>query len=77
MDIEGAAYNAIQGAVNILKEDKPLLTLAIYHTPEEFFALKPFIESLNLKYTFMIHNLNPTTSHLETTLIGVPPLDNK
>lgn len=75
MDIEGAAYNAIQGAINIIKEDNPLLTLAIYHTPQEFFAMKPFLESLNLGYTFMIKNLNPTSSHLETTLIAIPPLE--
>lgn len=77
MDIEGAAYNAIQGAINILKEDKPLLTLAIYHTPQEFFGIKPFIESLNLSYTYMVRNLNPTSSSLETTLICIPPLDNE
>ena len=77
MDIEGAACNAIQGAINILKEDKPLLTVAIYHTPQEFFGIKPFIESLNLGYTFMIRNLNPTSSSLETTLICIPPLGNE
>lgn len=75
MDIEGAAYNAILGAVNFLKEDNPLLTLAIYHTPEEFFATKPFLESRDLGYTFMIRNLNPLTSYLETTLIGIPPIE--
>lgn len=75
MDIEGAAYNAIEGAINILKEDKPLLTIAIYHTPQEFFGIKPFLESLNAGYTFMIRNLNPATSQLETTLIGIPPLE--
>lgn len=74
MDIEGAAYNAIQGAINIIKEDKPLLTIAIYHTPQEFFGIKPFLERLDLGYKFMIRNLNPTTSSLETTLIGIPPL---
>lgn len=72
MDVEGAAYNAINGAINILKEDKPLLSIAIYHTPQEFFEIKPFIESLNLGYRFMIRNLDPTASHLETTLIGIP-----
>lgn len=77
MDIEGAAYNAIKGAINILKEDKPLLTLAIYHTPQEFFGIKPFLENLDLGYQFMIRNLNPTASHLETTLIGIPPLDEE
>lgn len=77
MDIEGAAYHAIQGAINILKEDKPLLTLAIYHTPQEFFEIKPFLERLHLNYQFMIRNLNPATSQLETTLICIPPLEEK
>lgn len=72
MDIEGAAYNAIVGAQNLLKEDKPLLTIAIYHTPQEFFEIKPFIENLDLNYRFMIRNLSPVNSHLETTLIGIP-----
>lgn len=77
MDIEGAACEAIEGAVEILKKDKPLLTLAVYHTPKEFFTIKPFIESLHLGYTFMVRNLNPTVSHLETTLICIPPLEEK
>lgn len=75
MDIEGAAYTAIQGAINILKEDKPLLTLAVYHTPQEFFEIKPFLEHLDLGYKFMMRNLNPATSNLETTLICIPPAE--
>ncbi len=73
MDIEGAEYNALLGALKIIKKDKPLLTLSIYHTPQEFFELKTIIDNLNLNYTFLIRNLSFINSHLETTLIGIPP----
>lgn len=54
LDVEGWESKVIQGAVNSIKTYKPLLVIAIYHSPIDFFELKPFLESLDLGYRFMI-----------------------
>lgn len=54
LDVEGAEPDIIQGALNTIKEQKPLLVIAFYHQPDEFYELKPFLESLNLGYKFMV-----------------------
>lgn len=73
MDIEGAAKLAILGALNTIKIHRPILVISIYHTPEEFFEIKPLIEKLELNYKFMIKNLNPIDyfEH-ETILLCLP-----
>ena len=73
MDIEGAAKLAVLGALNTIKNYRPILVISIYHTPEEFFEIKPLIEKLDIKYKFMIKNLNPIDyfEH-ETILLCVP-----
>lgn len=58
LDIEGNELNAIHGALNVIKRDKPLLAISIYHTPTDFFEIKPLIESLNLGYRFMVRKLS-------------------
>lgn len=74
MDIEGAEYDAVLGAKRIITRDNPILLITIYHTPKQFFELKPLIEQMSGNaYSFMIRNLNfYIHSELETTLIGVP-----
>lgn len=74
MDIEGAAYNAVRGATKTIAGSLPILLIACYHSPNEFFKIKPLIEDLNLGYSFHLRNLNyVTNSELETTLIAIPP----
>lgn len=59
MDIEGAESGAVRGAVETLRRDRPILSIAIYHNPTDFFELKPFLESLDLNYKWMIRRLSP------------------
>ena len=54
LDVEGAEPDIIQGALTTIKEQKPLLVIAFYHHPTEFYELKPFLESLNLGYKFRV-----------------------
>lgn len=57
LDIEGSEPNAIRGAVKTIQEDRPVLAIAIYHNPESFFQLKPFLESIVPNYEFQIRKL--------------------
>ena len=70
MDVEGAEYKAIVGATEIIKRDKPILLISIYHTGKDFFEIKPYLESLNLGYKFKIVKLNPASPYLEIMLLA-------
>jgi FkbM family methyltransferase len=70
MDIEGLESAAIHGAVESIKKYRPVLLISIYHTPDDFFRIKPFIEDMNLDYQFLIRKLSPQRLDAETMLIG-------
>lgn len=52
IDVEGFEPQVIEGALNTIKEQTPILLIAFYHHPQEFYELKPYLESLNLGYHF-------------------------
>ena len=52
IDIEGYEMNALKGAMETIKNQRPVLLISVYHKAEDFFYIKPFIESLNLDYKF-------------------------
>ena len=54
MDIEGEEKNAILGAKEIIKRDKPALAISIYHRPEDFFEIKSYLQELVPEYKFII-----------------------
>lgn len=74
LDIEGFEPEALQGAINTIKEQKPLLVIAIYHTPEEFYELKPYLQSLNLGYKFAIRRSSFVQPQTELVLIAYQEL---
>ena len=53
-DTEGYESKIIDGAANLIKKYKPVLVIAIYYTPEDFFEMKDKIAKLNPDYKFMI-----------------------
>ncbi|MBN2636388.1 MAG: FkbM family methyltransferase [Prolixibacteraceae bacterium] len=76
MDIEGYAMDCIIGGLKSLKKFRPVLSIAIYHNPVEFFEVKPILEKELENYTFMIRKLSNTfvnnTCHAETILLAYP-----
>jgi FkbM family methyltransferase len=75
-DIEGFGLECVKGAVKTLTENRPVLSLAIYHNPHEFFETKPYLESILENYTFLIRKMAITPfglrCHAETFLLGYP-----
>lgn len=75
-DVEGALLDVILGSKQVITENKPILLLAIYHNPHEFFEVKNLIQSWDLNYKFMLKKLTHrrlrNAAHIETFLIGVP-----
>lgn len=68
-DVEGNIVPLIKGMKNTLQKNRPVLSLAIYHSPIEFFEAKPLLESLtkDLNYKIEIQSHCP----LSEALLGV------
>jgi FkbM family methyltransferase len=70
MDIEGEELKALKGAINTIKRDRPILAISIYHQPEDFFGIKPWLEEVAPGYKFLIKKANPFSLNLEIMLIA-------
>ncbi len=69
VDIEGAEQDFLKGALNTIKTQKPILLLSIYHSMDDYLSIKPYIESLNLGYSFRIYRPDDGGVMTETLLI--------
>ncbi|HFU2808376.1 TPA: FkbM family methyltransferase [Campylobacter coli] len=69
VDIEGFEQDFLKGALETIKKHKPALILSIYHNIDDFFNIKPFIEQLNLGYTFQLIKPVDGSISLETILL--------
>ena len=70
VDIEGLERMFLRGAKETICSQKPALIISIYHNPEDFFLIKPEIESWKLGYKFRIHRPITASVILETVLIA-------
>ena len=75
IDAEGFDFEAVKGARETIKRDKPVILASIYHTPKDFFGIKTFIENLGLDYKFYIQNQNPFDPVYEIVLVALPNID--
>ncbi len=66
MDIEGAEFNALQGAMKTIRRFRPKLAIAIYHDLEDFSRIPLWISELNLGYKFYLDHF---TIHQEETIL--------
>ena len=66
MDIEGAEYKALHGAVNTLKKYRPKLAIALYHSTQDFDIIPRFLKELDLGYKFY---LSHSTIYGEETML--------
>lgn len=69
-DVEGAEKNLIKGAMKTITEQRPTLLISIYHSAEDFFDIKPMLESLNLNYQFRIYRPAMMNVLTDTILIA-------
>lgn len=56
MDIEGAEKEALLGAENIIREQKPKLAISIYHKNEDIWEIPGLILEMNPEYQFYIRH---------------------
>lgn len=54
MDIEGAEQEALYGALNHIKNDKPQLAICVYHTIQDIWKIPKIIYKINPKQKFYL-----------------------
>lgn len=52
MDIEGAELDALHGAAEMIKDNKPKLAICLYHRDEDLWTIPLYIKSLVPEYKF-------------------------
>ena len=72
VDVEGFEPEVIQGALETIKSQKPILVIAVYHSAKEYYELKPFLESLNLGYSFRLRRSCFCNPLCELVLVALP-----
>ncbi|CAH0222273.1 Putative glycosyltransferase EpsH [Agrobacterium fabrum] len=74
LDIEGFEQRAINGAMRTIEKHRPILSISVYHRPEDMFEIKPFLEDCDLGYRFIAQHQNPFDPIYETVLLALPEL---
>ncbi len=69
MDIEGAELEALQGAGNTIRENRPDLAICVYHSPAHLWEIPLYLHRLELGYRFYLRNYTSFVS--ETVLYAV------
>ncbi|MBQ7732365.1 MAG: FkbM family methyltransferase [Lentisphaeria bacterium] len=74
-DVNGMGLRVIRGAEKMIRRDKPLISVAIYHSPEEMFGIVPLLREWAPEYKFMVRRCqcNPRIPYTEITLIAYIP----
>lgn len=72
VDVEGFEQEIIKGSLKTIKEQRPLLVVAIYHNGKEFYELKSYIEKLDLGYKFAIRRSTLGNPCCDLVLIAYP-----
>lgn len=71
-DVEGMGLKLVKGAEEMIRRDRPILLLAVYHNLDEFLGIYPLLKSWNLGYRFEVRLLHLPCAIGECTLIGIP-----
>ena len=57
-DIEGMGLDMVMGAEEVIRANRPVLCLSIYHNREELFGIYDLLKQWELDYHFMIRKLS-------------------
>lgn len=66
MDIEGAELEALRGAKETIRKDRPRVAICIYHKPEDLYEIPGYLLSLVPEYRFKVRQY--TSMNWETVL---------
>ncbi|MBI5743862.1 MAG: FkbM family methyltransferase [Elusimicrobia bacterium] len=69
LDIEGAELEALKGAAQTIRRNRPKLAVCVYHRPADLFEIPLFLKSLAPEYRFYLRQHQPVAC--ETVLYAV------
>ncbi len=76
MDIEGAEYQALCGLQNVIRQNKPIIAVCVYHLRDDFYNLPDLIERITPnEYTFYFRQYRYTPT--ETVCYAIPKKRNR
>ncbi len=64
LDVEGAELEALKGAVETIRRNRPKLAVCLYHKPGDLFEIPLFIKSLAPEYRFYLRQHQPVSCEL-------------
>ncbi len=70
LDIEGAETQALHGAENTFKQERPQLAVSIYHSMDDFVSIPVYLNEILQNYTFRIGHYSYDLN--ETILYAIP-----
>ncbi|SCC66670.1 FkbM family methyltransferase [Kosakonia oryziphila] len=71
MDIEGAELEALKGAQQTIRASLPVLTISLYHKPEDLITIPQYIRELSDDYRFYLRGHHPALA-FELVLYALP-----
>jgi FkbM family methyltransferase len=70
MDIEGAEYDAVVGAITLIKQNRPILAIAVYHKPDDLWRIAHYLGRQLSKYRYYLRS--HAQEGEDTVLYAVP-----
>lgn len=70
-DIEGFGYAGLRGMKKTICQNRPVLSLAMYHSPQEFFEMKPLLEKITQQLNYKITVINCRNSPFCLAEVGL------
>lgn len=70
MDIEGAELPALQGGMQLIKKERPILAISIYHSLEDFWKIPQYLMSELEDYRYYVRH--HSLIFCETVLYAIP-----
>lgn len=71
MDIEGGEYDALMGAQQVIRRDRPILAICVYHSQEDIWRLPLLIRSLCPEHRMYLKAYRG--DGIQTVVYAVPP----
>lgn len=70
MDIEGAEFDTLKGAIKTLKRDKPDLIITVYHKGEHFFEIPVWLKKIVPEYNLRFVEVSSVSPVLERSIFA-------
>jgi hypothetical protein len=71
MDIEGAEFDALRGATNVIRRDQPILAICVYHTQSDVWRLPLLVHEIVPDHKLYLRAYEG--DGFQTVLYSVPP----